>query len=227
MGLNIGLDAGGELGCCYATSRKTACFLAAGGGVSFGTPQGGASIGLSGSMTFTALRDIGDAQGHALTAGVSIGDYSLNAVWAVGGDADALEQRMEDNGGDGKGFIDQMMSTAFVGITYGKSVDLLTKDGFLPPSSGDFSASIVCRVLTSNRQIRPMPNARTTHRLSPCSGATNLRTSGTRTAGACRRSSTAPRSSALIWARSASSWHCMARPNAVPPWRSGHLARGA
>ena len=65
MGLNIGLDAGGELGCCYATSRKTACFLAAGGGVSFGTPQGGASIGLSGSMTFTALRDIGDAQGHA------------------------------------------------------------------------------------------------------------------------------------------------------------------
>ena len=167
MGLNIGMDAGGELGCCYATSRKTACFLAAGGGVSFGTPQGGASIGLSGSMTFTALRDIGDAQGHALTAGVSIGDYSLNAVWAVGGDADALEQRMEDNGGDGKGFIDQMMSTAFVGITYGKSVDLLTKDGFLPPSSDEFSASVVCRVPTSNPGSADSPDAKRSHDSPP------------------------------------------------------------
>ena len=168
MGLNIGMDAGGELGCCYATSRKTACFLAAGGGVSFGTPQGGASIGLSGSMTFTALRDIGDAQGHALTAGVSIGDYSLNAVWAVGGDADALEQRMEDNGGDGKGFIDQMMSTAFVGITYGKSVDLAKalSDNFVEPPD-DFSASIVCRVPTSNPGSADSADAKRSHDSPP------------------------------------------------------------
>ena len=96
--------------------------MALGGGASFGNPNGG-GVSLSGSVTFTLLRDIGDVAGHALTAGLSIGAYSMNAVWAVGADADALEQRQSCANkhdvqcasahctclsGGGKSFIDQV-----------------------------------------------------------------------------------------------------------------------
>lgn len=101
--------------------------------------------------------------GHALTAGLSVGDMSIAAVWGVGSDAETaleLRQDAQDEGTsvcaeghkvdgvceqDGAGFIDQMMSTAFVGVTISQSGSIkdMIKNGFKKSSTPtEFSGSI-------------------------------------------------------------------------------------
>ena len=169
-GFNVGGSVGGELGCCQSNKKKFTCFGAIGGGLSLATP-GKTEVDLVGAITFTLLRDIGDVSGHALTAGLSVGDKSIAAVWGVGSDAETaleLQQNAQDEGTsvcaeghkvdgvceqDGAGFIDKMMSTAFVGVTVSVSGSIkdIIKDGFTKPAiKPKFSGSIVCRVLRSN-----------------------------------------------------------------------------
>ena len=115
---------GGELGFCITFSMsnsnkppKTTAFVALGAGLSLGVGLDSGPA-LSGSLAITVLRDIGDVAGHALMAGFSIGKINMAAVWAVGANAETAAEIIAE-GGDPTSFLHQMMSTTFVGLTFG------------------------------------------------------------------------------------------------------------
>ena len=121
-GTFLGANGGGEAGCCIS-EKKFTCFLGVGGGLSVGINGGSTDFAdISGSLSLTVLRDIGDVAGHAMMAGATIGELSVSAVWGVGSDFDALEQIENTKEKDAVSFIDEMMSTAFVGVTVSKSI---------------------------------------------------------------------------------------------------------
>jgi len=89
---------------------------------------------------------MGDVAGHALSAGFSVGDYSLAAVWAVNGNVAFTPDCGEAQSAEG--FLENMMATAFVGVVVTRSIGLaeLSPTGFLTGSAGigmdDLGASV-------------------------------------------------------------------------------------
>lgn len=122
----VSVGVGGELGYCVAADGTDTAFVAIGGGLSLGV--GHAPGDLSGGLSLTVLRNMGDVAGHALSAGFSVGDYSLAAVWAIAGDSDWTDSNGKSDDAvektSAEEFLDDMMSTAFVGIVVSKSITL-------------------------------------------------------------------------------------------------------
>jgi len=140
----VSVSGGGELGYCVASDGTDTAFVALGGGLSLGV--GFAPGDLTGGLSLTVLRNMGDVAGHALSAGFSVGDYSLAAVWAVGGDVADIKEGEEAKSPEG--FVENMMATAFVGVVVTKSIELkkLAAGRFLTGSKGigmdDLGASV-------------------------------------------------------------------------------------
>jgi len=146
--LNISGGVGAEIGGCIITdpttatsSREMTGFIALGGGGSFAfsalereeRKAYSVSAGLSATVAFTYLRDIGDVAGHGLTLGFTVGNYGVAAVLGVGSNSNAMAELEEKHGEDVDELLRDLYGTSFVGFTVGADVS----DGTVPSLTGD------------------------------------------------------------------------------------------
>lgn len=142
---------GAEIGGCIGIiSDEMTGFIALGGGGSFGfealereeRKAYSASAGLSATVAYTYLRDIGDVAGHGLTLGFTLGNFGFAAVFGIGSNANAMAELEEEHGGDVSEIVRDLYGTSFVGFTAGVQVAEVTFDTVPSPSGDSLGVSV-------------------------------------------------------------------------------------